>query len=124
MSRKAATALGVLLAFSSASAVLAEANNRTDYPSSLTQRPGSMMSNGRTGVMNDAGKPATFETNGLRAPSHPDLAQSASFRRGTTGETTVWIKLTEPGGKLVHINLEHVTSVRSATVIPGARGST
>jgi hypothetical protein len=30
-------------------------------------------------------------------------------------------QLTEPGGKLIHINLEHVTSVRSATVIPGAR---
>jgi hypothetical protein len=43
------------------------------------------------------------------------------LRRGTTAETSVWIKLTEPGGKLIHINLEHVTSVRSATVIPGAR---
>jgi hypothetical protein len=29
--------------------------------------------------------------------------------------------LTEPGGKLIHINVEHVTSVRSDTLIPGAR---
>jgi hypothetical protein len=31
-----------------------------------------------------------------------------------------WIKLTEPSGKQIHINVEHVTSVRSATLIPGA----
>ena len=29
--------------------------------------------------------------------------------------------MTEPGGKLIHINLEHVTSVTFDTVIPGAR---
>jgi hypothetical protein len=121
MSRKAAMTLAVLFTFISASAVLAEANNRTDYPGPLGQRPVSMMSNGRTGVVNDAGKPFTSEKNGLFARSQPDLAQSALFRRGTTSETIVWIKLTEPGGKLIHINLEHVTSVRSATVIPGAR---
>jgi hypothetical protein len=119
MSRKAATTLAVLLVFGTASAVLAEANNRNDYPGLLGQRPVSMISNGRTGVVNDAGKPFTSGKNGLFAPSQPDLAQSA--RRGTMGETIVWIKLTEPGGKLIHINLEHVTSVRSATVIPGAR---
>jgi hypothetical protein len=33
----------------------------------------------------------------------------------------VWIKLTEPGGKLIHINVEQVTSVRADTQIPGAR---
>jgi uncharacterized protein YlzI (FlbEa/FlbD family) len=32
-----------------------------------------------------------------------------------------WIKLTEPGGKPIHINVEHVTSVRADTQIPGAR---
>ena len=119
MSRKAATALAVLLVFGTASAALAEANNRTDYPGLLGQRPVSMMSNGRTGVADDAGKPFPSENSGLFAA--PGLARSAPFRRGTTGETIVWIKLTEPGGKLIHINLEHVTSVRSATVIPGAR---
>ena len=68
-----------------------------------------------------SGKPFTSEKNGSFAPSRAGLAQSTPFRRGTTAETSVWIKLTEPGGKLIHINLEHVTSVRSATVIPGAR---
>jgi hypothetical protein len=29
--------------------------------------------------------------------------------------------LTEPGGKLIHINVEHVTSVRADTQIPGAK---
>jgi hypothetical protein len=29
--------------------------------------------------------------------------------------------LTEPGGKLIHVNLEHVTAVRSDTQIPGAK---
>ena len=33
---------------------------------------------------------------------------------------TAWIKLTEPGGKPIHINVEHVTSVRSTTLIRGA----
>jgi hypothetical protein len=121
MSRKAAATLAILFTFSSASAVLADANNRTDYPGSLSQRPVSIMSNSRAGIFNDAGKPFTSEKNGSFAPSRAGLAQSTPFRRGTTAETSVWIKLTEPGGKLIHINLEHVTSVRSATVIPGAR---
>jgi hypothetical protein len=120
MSRKAAMTLAVLFAFSSASAVLAETNNRTD-PGSLSQRPVSIMSNGPTGVFNETGKAFTSEQNGWFAPSRPDLAQGTPFRRGATGETIVWIKLTEPGGKLIHISLEHVTSVRSATVIPGAK---
>jgi len=37
-----------------------------------------------------------------------------------TGKTIAWIKLTEPGGKPIHINVEHVTSVRSTTLVPGA----
>ena len=32
-----------------------------------------------------------------------------------------WIKLTVPGGSLIHINVEQVTSVRSDTQIPGAK---
>jgi hypothetical protein len=56
------------------------------------------------------------------AASQLALAQSPSFcRGGITGRTMIWIKLTEPGGKLIHINVEHVTSVRSDTQIPGAR---
>jgi hypothetical protein len=116
---KATTALAALLVLGTASVVWADANNRTD--GSFAQRPVSMVSNGRIGVINDAGRPFIAEKNRLFAPLQPDLAQSAPFRRGATGETIVWIKLTEPGGNLIHINLEHVTSVRSATVIPGAR---
>src|SRR5499433_2062058 len=42
-------------------------------------------------------------------------------RDGIAVRSRAWIKLTEPGGKLIHINVEHVTSVRSDTQIPGAR---
>jgi hypothetical protein len=121
MSRKTATTLAVLLVFGTASAALADANNRTDYLGSFGQRPVSMTSNGRTGAVNDAAEPFTTEKNASFAASQPALARSAPFRRGITGKTVVWIKLTEPGGKLIHINVEHVTSVRSDTQIPGAR---
>ena len=120
MSRKAATTLAALLVFGTASTVLADANNRTDYLGSFG-RPVSMMSNGRTRAVNDAAKPFTTEKNASFAASQPALARSAPFRRGITGKTVVWIKLTEPGGKLIHMNVEHVTSVRSDTQIPGAR---
>jgi uncharacterized protein YlzI (FlbEa/FlbD family) len=110
MSRKTATTLAVLLVFGTASAALADG-----------KRPVSMTSNGRTGAVNDAAEPFTTEKNASFAASQPALARSAPFRRGITGKTVVWIKLTEPGGKLIHINVEHVTSVRSDTQIPGAR---
>jgi len=42
-------------------------------------------------------------------------------RDGIAGRSRIWIKLTEPGGKLIHINVNHVTSVRSDTQVPGAR---
>src|SRR6516164_7990493 len=69
----------------------------------------------------DAAEPFTTKKNASFAASQPALAQSAPFRRGITGNASVWIKLTEPGGNLIHINLEHITSVRSATLIPSAR---
>src|SRR5262245_2217178 len=120
MSRKAATTLAALLIFGTASAVLADADNRTDYQGSFGQRPVSMMSNSRTGAVNDAANPFTTEKNASFAASQLALAQSAPFRRGITRKTIVWIKLTEPGGNLIHINLEHITSVRSASLIPRA----
>src|SRR5262249_40126707 len=107
MSRKAATTLAALLVFGTASTVLADANNRTDYLGSFGQRPVSMMSNGRTRAVNDAAKPFTTEKNASFAASQPAPTQSALFRRSITGKTSVWIKLTEPGGNLIHINLEH-----------------
>src|SRR5437870_764036 len=121
MFRQAAPTLAVLLVFGTASAVLADADNRTDDHGSLAQRSVSMMSNGRTRAVNDAAKSFMTEKNASFAASQLALAQSAPFCRGITGKTIVWIKLTEPGGKLIHINVEHVTSVRSDTQIPGAR---
>jgi uncharacterized protein YlzI (FlbEa/FlbD family) len=119
MSRKVASTLAVLLVFGTASAALADANNRTDYLGSFGQRPVSMI--GRTRAVNDAAEPFTTEKNVSFAASQPALAQTPPFRRGITGKTSVWIKLTEPGGNRIHINLEHITSIRSATLIPSAR---
>jgi uncharacterized protein YlzI (FlbEa/FlbD family) len=121
MPRKATTALAAVLFFGAVPAVLADANNQTDHHGLSAQRPVSITSNGRTGVVNDVEKPFSTEKNASFAASQLALAQSAPFCRGITGETIVWIKLTEPGGKLIHINVEHVTSVRSDTQIPGAR---
>jgi uncharacterized protein YlzI (FlbEa/FlbD family) len=111
MSRKAATTLAVLLVFGTASAALADAK--------FGQRPVSTMPNGWTRAVNDAVEPSITEQNASFAALQPALAQSAPFRRGV--KTAVWIKLTEPGGNQIHINLEHITSVRSVTLIPDAR---
>jgi hypothetical protein len=121
MRRKATTALATLLIIGTASVVLAD-TNPPDYYSLFAQRPVSMMSNGRTGAVNDAAKPFTTEEEASFAASQLALVQSApSCRGGITGRTMPWIKLTEPGGKLIHINVEQVTSIRSDTQIPGAR---
>ena len=122
MSRRAATTLAVLLVFGTASAVLADADNETVHHGSFAQRPASMMSNGRTGVVNDAVAPFTVEEKVSFAASELAVVRSAPFcRDGIAGRARAWIKLTGPGGKLIHINVEHVTSVRSDTQIPGAR---
>ena len=122
MSRKVASTLAVLLVFGTASAVLADADNETVHHGSFAQRPASMMSNGRTGVVNDAVAPFTVEEKVSFAASELAVVRSAPFcRDGIAGRARAWIKLTEPGGKLIHINVEHVTSVRSDTQIPGAR---
>src|SRR6266576_6516913 len=110
MPRKGTMALAALLVFGTASVVLADTNNRIDYHGLVAQRPALMTtSNGRTGVVKDAARAFTTEEKSSFAAPHR-----------IPGRTTAWIKLTEPGGKLVHINREHVTSVRSATLIPGA----
>jgi hypothetical protein len=121
MPRKATTALAAVLFFGAVPAVLADANNQTDYHGLSAQLPVPRMSNGLTGAIDDTAKPLTTEGKASFAASQLALAQSAPFCRGITGKTIVWIKLTEPGGKLIHINVEHVTSVRSDTQIPGAR---
>jgi hypothetical protein len=121
MPRKATTALAAVLFFGAVPAVLADVNNQTDHHGLSAQLPVPRMSNGLTGAIDDTAKPFTTEGKASFAPSQLALAQSAPFCRGITGKTIVWIKLTEPGGKLIHINVEHVTSVRSDTQIPGAR---
>jgi hypothetical protein len=118
--RKAAATLAVLLAFGTASAALADADSETVY-SALLERPASM-STGRIGVLNDVAKPLRIEENASSAASKLRVVESAALRRdGIAGRSRVWIRLTEPGGKSIHINLEHVTAVRSDTQIPGAR---
>ncbi len=109
MPRKATTMLIVLLVFGSASVVFADT-------------PGSTMSDDRIGAVNDAAKLFVDKEKASFDGSQPAAVQSAPFRRGgIAGGTMAWIKLTEPGGKLIHINVEQVTSVRSGTQIPGAR---
>jgi hypothetical protein len=62
MPGKTKTALAALLIFGSASAVLADINNRTDHHGSVARRAVSVaMSDGRTWAVNDAAKPFTTE---------------------------------------------------------------
>jgi hypothetical protein len=117
MSRKAATALTILLVFGTSSTVLADANDPADYLSSFDKAPVAIRSNDRTRAVNTVAEPFASEKNASFAASQPALAQRPPFRK----TTIVWIKLTEPGGNLIHINLEHITSVRSTTLIPSAR---
>jgi hypothetical protein len=122
MPRKATAALAGLLVFGTGSVVSADVNYQTDYHNSFTQRPVSIMSKGRTGAVNDTAKPFTTAERASLAASQLALVQSVpSCRGGIAGRTMPWIKLTDPGGKLIHINVEQVTSVRSDTQIPGAR---
>ena len=124
-SRKAAATLAVLLAFGTASAALADADSQTVY-GALVERPASI-STGRTGVLNtgvlnDVAKPLRIEENASSAASELRVVESAALRRDKiAGRSRVWIRLTEPGGKSIQINLEHVTAVRSDTQIPGAK---
>jgi hypothetical protein len=123
MSGKTKTVMAALFFFGSASAVLADTDNRTDHHESAARRAVSVtMSNHRAAVASHAVKPSIPENKVGLAPPQLAFAQSTPLcRRGITGSTMVWIKLTEPGGKLVHINVEQVTSVRSDTQILGAR---
>jgi len=113
VSRKATRVLAAVLFFCTTSVVWADGNNQNN--GLFAQCPMAIASNGRTSV-NEVAKPFTTEERPSLAASQP-----ASARDGTTGRTTAWIKLTEPGGKPIHINVEHVTSVRSDTQIPGPK---
>ena len=117
MPSKTTTTLTALLFFGSASAALANTNNRNDHQGSVVGRAVSVtMSSGGAGAVNHAQKPSSAEEKaGFGTP------QLAPFCRPGTGTTMAWIKLTVPGGSLIHINVEQVTSVRSDTQIPGAK---
>jgi uncharacterized protein YlzI (FlbEa/FlbD family) len=114
MPAKATTALAALLVFGTASVALADVPSRTGYYGLFGEHSVSMKSNDRIAAVNDAAKESFAAA---------QLLQRAFFCRGggVTGATAVWITLTEPGGKPIHINLEHITSVRTATQVPGAR---
>jgi hypothetical protein len=123
MPSRTKTALAALLFFGSASAVLADTNNRTDHHGSVARRAVSVtMSEGRTGAINHAVKPFTAEEKAWIAAPQLEPVQNAPFcGRGIAGITMAWIKLTEPSGKPIHINVAQVTSVRSNTQISGAK---
>jgi hypothetical protein len=120
MSRKATAALAALLVFGSASMVWAGANDRIDARRLFAQGAVSIISNGRGGAGNDAAKSLAAEEAASFAASDLAPGPNAPFCLGITRRTIVWIKLTEPGGKLIHINVNHVTAVRSDTQVPGA----
>jgi len=109
MPHKTTAALAAVLFFGGASVVWADDNSQINDSSG--QQAVAIVSNSRTAV-NQAAKAFPTEEEPLLAPSQRD---------GTTVRTTAWIRLTEPGGKPIHINVEHVTSVRTDTQIPGAR---
>ena len=123
MPSKTTMALVILLVFGSGSAALADTNNRTGHHGSVARRAVSVtMSNDRTGAVNHAVEPFTAEENAWFAAPQSTLVQSAPFCvRGITGTRMAWIKLTEPGGKLIYINVDQVTSVKFDTQIPGAK---
>jgi len=121
MPRKVTAALAVLLVFGSASGVWADANKRIDARGSFAQGAVPIISNDRGGAGNDAAKSVVAGEAASFAASQLAPAPSAPFCCGITSKKIVWIKLTEPGGKLIHINVNHVTSVRSDTQVPGAR---
>jgi uncharacterized protein YlzI (FlbEa/FlbD family) len=112
MPAKAAVVLAVPLVFAAAVA-FADTPNRTGYHSPEAV---SYWSADRIAAVRNA-----VNGNEPLAPSQFALFKSAFICRGGLDLTTVWIKLTDPAGNAIHVNLEHITSVRSTTQVPGAR---
>jgi hypothetical protein len=120
MPSRTKTALSALLLVGSVSTVLADTNNRTEHYR-LSRRTCGVGDHDHRGGESSV-RPFTAEEKTWFAAPQPTLVQSAPFCvRGVTGTRMAWIKLTEPGGKLIHINVDQVTSVRSDTQITGAR---
>ena len=118
----AKSVLVALFFFGSASSVLAGTPLGSDhYGSAAPQGASVVRSDDRTGAMNRAAKPVTAKEKAWSVPSQLSLVPSALVcHHGITDSTMVWIKLTTPGGGLIYINLEHVTSIRSDTQVLGA----
>src|SRR5262245_56882225 len=109
MPAKAALVLAVPLVFATAVA-FADTPNRIGYGDPFVAEAASKTSFDRIAAVRNA-------VNGKEslAASRRVLLQSAFFCRGGMDLTTVWIKLTEPGGNVIHVNLEQITSIRSTT---------
>ena len=91
MPSKATTALAALLFFGSASAALANTNNRNDHHGSFIGRAESVtMSSGRAGAVNHALQPFTAGEEAWFATPQLALAERAPFcRPGVTDRTMV-----------------------------------
>ena len=123
MSTTTKTVLVALLFFGSASSVFAGTNLGNDHYRSITPRRAVSVtvSNDRIGAVYRAMKLVAAEEKAWFVAPQLALVQSAPLcRHSITDSSMVWIKLTAPGGGLIHINVEQVTSVRSDTQVPGA----
>jgi uncharacterized protein YlzI (FlbEa/FlbD family) len=109
MPAKAAVVLAVPLVFAAA---VAFADDRSPF---VAEAVPELSADGIAAVRN------AVNGNASLAASQLALFKRAFFCRGGLDLTTVWIKLTDPGGNAIHVNLEHITSVRSTTQVPGAR---
>jgi len=113
------TVLGALLVLGSAWSILERSRDygldatghvvsaaTSPYPAALLGRPPARL-------------PAEGEAWSRMARS--PVVQSTPECHAMAGSTSVWVKLTEPGGGPIHINVGQITSVRSDTQIPGAK---
>ena len=109
MPAKAAVVLAIPLVFATAVA-FADTSNRTGYRSPFVAEAMSKSPADRVAAVRNA-----VNGNESLAGSRRALLQRAFFCRGGLDLTTVWIKLTDPGGNAIHVNLEHITSVSHHT---------
>jgi uncharacterized protein YlzI (FlbEa/FlbD family) len=115
MPARAAVVLAIPLVFA-APVALADTSNQTGYRPPFVAEAVPKAPADRIAAVRNA-----VNGNESLAASQFALFKSAFFCRGGLDLTTVWIKLTDPGGNAIHVNLEHITSVRSTTQVPGAR---
>ena len=113
---KASTALIALLAFCLAPFILADTGSRLGV---FVKRPVSTMSHDPIGAVNDTAR--TFTADKKRPFAASPLVARARFSRGNAGRTEPWIRLTEPRGEPVYINMKQIISLRSDTETSGAK---